>query len=170
MFPFQAELPHFVDQITVGDLAIWIGVLAAAIGFVKKVWPAIRALGHLADDVRGEPERPGVPARPGLMERIAAVEKDAALAAHNTRPNGGQSSHDRIMAQLTTISTQQTLQAESLAEHIRLSTEDRAELRELVEANGEAIEKVNEAITESRQDRKHLHSRIDKISPTHNQD
>ena len=33
-----------------------------------------RQLGHLIDDLLGEPERPGQPARPSLMQRVAGIE------------------------------------------------------------------------------------------------
>lgn len=33
-----------------------------------------RQLGHLLDDLLGEPERPGQPARPSLMARVAQIE------------------------------------------------------------------------------------------------
>jgi len=33
-----------------------------------------RQLGHLLDDLLGEPERPGQPARPSLMARVARIE------------------------------------------------------------------------------------------------
>lgn len=34
-----------------------------------------RQLGHLLDDLLGEPERPGQPERPSLMARIAQIEE-----------------------------------------------------------------------------------------------
>jgi len=34
-----------------------------------------RQLGHLIDDLLGEPERPGQPARPSLMRRVAQIEE-----------------------------------------------------------------------------------------------
>ena len=49
-----------------------LGALAAA---VWKGLPALRKVGHVLDDITGEPARPGVDARPGLVERMANVEE-----------------------------------------------------------------------------------------------
>jgi hypothetical protein len=51
-----------------------LAIITALVGFVKFVMPKVRQLGHLIDDLAGEPARQGVPARPGLMERMATVE------------------------------------------------------------------------------------------------
>ena len=49
-----------------------LGTLAAA---AWKGLPALRKVGHVLDDITGEPARPGVAARPGLVERMASVEE-----------------------------------------------------------------------------------------------
>lgn len=48
--------------------------LVAAIFLWRWGGPRLRRLGHLIDDLAGEPERPGSPRRPGVMERLQEVE------------------------------------------------------------------------------------------------
>lgn len=79
--------PWLVAVILVVLLAVWT---------VRKVAPVLRKLGHLVDDLVGEPERPGVPARPGLMERMEAVEKKAEIIRHEMFPNSGASLRDAV--------------------------------------------------------------------------
>lgn len=79
--------PWLVAVIVVVLLAVWA---------VRKVAPVLRKLGHLVDDLVGEPERPGVPARPGLMERMEAVEKKAEIIRHEMFPNSGKSLRDKL--------------------------------------------------------------------------
>lgn len=79
--------PWLVAVIVVVLLAVWA---------VRKVAPVLRKLGHLVDDLVGEPERPGVPARPGLMERMEAVEKKAEIIRHEMFPNSGASLRDAV--------------------------------------------------------------------------
>lgn len=87
--------------------------LAALIGLGKAgiwVWDKLRKAGRLADDLTGEPARPGFPASPGVLERMAGIE--AALAPVLTRldsmenrlaaveaqmhPNGGSTLRDAV--------------------------------------------------------------------------
>jgi hypothetical protein len=49
----------------------------------------VRKTGRLADDLLGEPERPGYPAQPGLMARVSAIEAQL-------QPNSGSSLRDRV--------------------------------------------------------------------------
>lgn len=69
-------------------LAPWvISTLLVIFGLVKAwgwVGPRVRRLGHLIDDLAGEPGRPGVPARPGVMERIAQVESRTGELVRNS--------------------------------------------------------------------------------------
>lgn len=55
-----------------------------------------RQVGELADDWRGEPDRPGVPGRPGVMERLAALEAGQAATNKELHPNGGSSLRDVV--------------------------------------------------------------------------
>jgi hypothetical protein len=52
----------------------------------------LRKLGHLADDLLGEPARPGHEARPGLMDRVKTLEERTA----ELKPNGGGSIKDAV--------------------------------------------------------------------------
>ena len=96
-----------------GDLAAWVPVvpwlvaliilIAAAVAFVRLVWPVLKKWSDLADDLLGEKARPGVPARPGLMERMQSVEgeqkrqgDDLALVKHEVMPNTGTSLNDAV--------------------------------------------------------------------------
>lgn len=63
---------------------------------VTKTWRGLRSIGHLVDDLRGEPARPGVPARPGIMDRLAQVETDVARVRAEVTPNGGGSMKDAV--------------------------------------------------------------------------
>jgi hypothetical protein len=55
-----------------------------------------RQVGELADDWRGEPDRPGVPGRAGVMERLAALEVGQTAINKELRPNGGSSLRDAV--------------------------------------------------------------------------
>lgn len=77
-------------------LAAVLAVVWGAVWLVRKIAPVARKLGHLVDDLVGEPERPGVPARPGLMERMEAVEQKAEIIRHEMYPNSGKSLRDKL--------------------------------------------------------------------------
>jgi hypothetical protein len=93
--------------VDVQAIAAWLVGLAAGLGalgwLVTKTWRGLRSLGHLADDLRGEPARPGVPARPGIMDRLAfmehrlaVVESDVGKVKAEVTPNGGGSLKDAV--------------------------------------------------------------------------
>jgi hypothetical protein len=73
-----------------------VAAVAAAIAAVwaaaRKVLPHLRRIGHLVDDLVGEPERPGVAARPGVMERLRELDERTAELRHN----GGGSIKDAV--------------------------------------------------------------------------
>lgn len=52
-----------------------LGTLLAAAAILAWLWRRLRALIRLADDLLGEPARPGQPARPGVMERLAGHDQ-----------------------------------------------------------------------------------------------
>lgn len=79
--------PWLVAAVLLIMLAVWA---------VRKAAPVLRKLGHLVDDLVGEPARPGVEARPGLMERMEAVEKKAEIIRHEMFPNSGASLRDAV--------------------------------------------------------------------------
>lgn len=79
--------PWLVAAVLLVILAVWA---------VRKVAPVLRKLGHLVDDLVGEPARPGVAARPGLMERMTAVEDKTEVIRHEMFPNSGASLRDAV--------------------------------------------------------------------------
>ncbi len=85
----------------VQGIAAWlVGLVAGltALGWlVTKAWRGLRSIGHLVDDLRGEPARPGVPERPGIMTRLAALEADTARVKAEVTPNGGGSLRDAVV-------------------------------------------------------------------------
>lgn len=106
-----------------GPLAILIGVIAALIWLsvklkkaVSTVWPFIRKLVTVVEDLFGTEARPGVDARPGLMTRMAASEAaDVAItttlnqhskALLELQPNHGGSMKDVLNAALRQITEQ----------------------------------------------------------------
>lgn len=101
-------LPPGLDGVTLGELAILVGIVAFIVTFIMKAVPVVKKLVHLLDDFAGTDERPGVARRPGLMERLTLVEEDlvavketSARADHNTRPNGGSSAYDKLMKEVS---------------------------------------------------------------------
>ena len=121
-------MPEALADVSVGQVAIWLGLIGLVVGTVRKAWPWLARLKDFFDDMMGEPARPGVPARPGAMARLAtneAATQDAAVAAsqaatdaktaatalheiralvrsaeYNSKPNGGRSAHDALMSQI----------------------------------------------------------------------
>ncbi len=58
-------------------------ILAAGAALVKAgrwFWDTMRRLGRLADDLTGEPPRPGSPhGRPGVLDRLTSIEGQLAV-------------------------------------------------------------------------------------------
>lgn len=104
------ELVKHLDPVT----GLWAGAAVAAVLFGRKAWPWLSRLKDFIDDLMGEPARPGVQARPGVMERLAAQEIEtkrnrnelatvkalAESAEYHSRPNGGGSAYDHLMAEV----------------------------------------------------------------------
>lgn len=84
------------------EAAAAIGAVAGGVagaGYLIRVgWRRARQLGHLLDDVLGEPAREGQPARPSLMARVARIEERVTVIEHEMRPNGGSSVKDQVTA------------------------------------------------------------------------
>lgn len=87
--PFYAWL----DDISVLAALLWIVGVVAVLGFVKKVYDAVKPFADSAreffEDWNGRPKRAGVPAVPGVMARLERIEKEIT-------PNSGTSAHDKI--------------------------------------------------------------------------
>lgn len=81
-------------------IAAAVAVIGAAIAVIGKTGAWIlrrsRQVGHLLDDVLGEPARPGQAARPSLMTRVTSIEERVAVIEHEVKPNGGGSLKDQV--------------------------------------------------------------------------
>lgn len=98
-------------------LALWAAAAGALIVAARKAWPWLSRVKDFIDDLMGEPERPGVPARPGVMARLAAHEGEmvtlrvevtsvralAESAEYHSKPNGGGSAYDLLMAEVRSL-------------------------------------------------------------------
>ncbi|NJP33676.1 hypothetical protein HCJ94_17230 [Micromonospora sp. HSS6-12] len=90
--------------LTIAGAVVAIGGATVLLGKAGRwLWRRSRQLGHLLDDVLGEPERNGQPARPSLMarvagieDRVAVIEKRSAVIEHEVKPNGGNSLKDQV--------------------------------------------------------------------------
>lgn len=94
-------MPGWVGDLTVAEIVAWLAGLGAVGYGIKRLWPGLRRLVHLFDDLAGTPGRPGVEARPGLMERLASVETTQESMAgqikainHEVHANSGKSLKD----------------------------------------------------------------------------
>ena len=77
-------------------------VLGAAAEVLRRVVRGmirtVRKWARLADDLLGEPPRPGLPeGRKGLMDRVAGIESRLTVL-EELRPNGGGSIKDKVNA------------------------------------------------------------------------
>lgn len=75
--------------VAVAGVLVALGGIGAAIRWLVV---QLRKIGHLADDLLGEPARPGHEARPGLMDRVKTLETRTA----ELKPNGGGSIKDAV--------------------------------------------------------------------------
>ena len=114
-------------------VAILLLVLAVA-WVARKVAPAALKIGHLVDDLVGEPERPGVPARPGLMERMEAVESKAEIIRHEMFPNSGKSLRDKL---------------DQTSDVVDTLSDDVTEINRKLDSDNQRLEVVEERVTEA---------------------
>lgn len=86
------------------ETLLYISAVIAAVGAAAEVLrragrgtlATSRKLARLADDLLGEPGRPGLPdGRPGLMDRVGRIERRLD-ALEELRPNGGSSLKDQV--------------------------------------------------------------------------
>ncbi|MGD9989319.1 hypothetical protein [Pseudonocardia sp.] len=75
--------------VAVAGVLVALGGIGAAIRWLVV---QLRKIVHLADDLLGEPARPGHAARPGLMDRVKTLEDRTA----ELKPNGGGSIKDQV--------------------------------------------------------------------------
>jgi hypothetical protein len=149
-----------------GVLAVVIGVIAVVIWLLVKlkkavssVWPFLRKLVAVVEDLFGTEARPGVEARPGLMYRMAIGEErdariEATLAEHSQtllelQPNHGGSMKDVLKA------TREDLAAlrEDLTAHIA------AQKSAVTEAK-EAVVDAKDAVLAAAHDRAEVHVNV----------
>lgn len=83
---------------------IFVGVVSALGIMARWVVPFLRRVGHLVDDLTGEPARPGHRARPGVMERLETLEERTGELVRNSGSSIKDVVHrlDRRTAQLNT--------------------------------------------------------------------
>jgi hypothetical protein len=99
-------------------------------------WRVVTRTIHLLDDLRGEPERPGVPARPGVMVRLQAITTEMTALHAQVIPNGGASLRDavdRVSADVTMLAADLTEHRHTTSPAIRQLGEDVGELRKRME-------------------------------------
>jgi hypothetical protein len=109
-----------LDRLTVGDAVLILGLLAGAVGAIRKGWPWLRRTVAFVNAVVGEDARdmaPGQTPRQGVLARLSAVEVTASSAAQHAEraadaaeraaaaaeeatrqlhPNGGSSARDQL--------------------------------------------------------------------------
>lgn len=157
----------------IGVIAVLVWALVKTKKAVSTVWPFLRKLVTVVEDLFGTEARPGVPARPGLMARMASSEANdaqvnlilaetkATLAEHSSallelRPNHGGSMKDVLKA------TREELAAlrKDLTTHIN-------EQRTAVSEAKEAVVGAKEAVLAAATDRAEVHVTVQ--GPTVNQ-
>lgn len=93
-------MPQWVANLSVGQVALYVGGVLFVVGLVVKAWKAVRpvwtGVREFLEDWRGEPGRPGVPARAGVMERLETTEQKLTAIDHELHPNSGSSLRDRV--------------------------------------------------------------------------
>ena len=80
-----------------GAVAALLGLLALVGGMARRMIRTIRKLGHLADEVLGDGERPGWGRRlTALEQQVAAVRVKTEATLAEVKPNGGASLKDQV--------------------------------------------------------------------------
>lgn len=64
-----------------GIITLMIGTIVVVARAVVWIWATLRKVGRLADDLTGEPARPGFAATPGVLERLTGIEAGLATLA-----------------------------------------------------------------------------------------
>ena len=82
------------DPTIIAAVVAALGVVGAA---VRKITPPLRRLGHLIDDITGEPPRDGLPeGRPGVMARLDALDAAVREVKAEVTANDGTSLKDAV--------------------------------------------------------------------------
>lgn len=150
----------------IGVIAVFIWLIVKTKKAVSAVWPFIRKLVAVVEDLFGTEARPGVPARPGLMARMAVGEAadrqiTATLAEHSTallelRPNHGGSMKDVLNATRKELASLQTQLNDHIEEQRTATINAEASAVEAVAAVVDAKEAVvgaKEAVIAAAKDR-----------------
>jgi hypothetical protein len=75
------------------------GVIGTIGGLIIRVAPTLRRIGHLLDDLEGEPARPGQPnPRPGVLERLDNLDRAVEEIRAQVTIDGGTSLKDVAIA------------------------------------------------------------------------
>lgn len=97
-------MPQWITDLI--NVAPWLAAFCFAGFALWKVWPLIRKLGHLVDDLMGESERPGVPARPGIVEAVSLLRDDVDKVKQqvkNSHSTNLRDDVDKVMADLESL-------------------------------------------------------------------
>lgn len=88
--------------VQVDQAAAWLAAVAAGTAglayLLRGAWRMTRAIHRMAEDLLGEPARPGQPARPGVIARLDDLDGRLRAVEQQVCPNGGQSLHDKVSA------------------------------------------------------------------------
>lgn len=113
-------MPPFLNDVTIGQVAIIFGLGVMIVGSVMKAWPWLSRLKNTIDDWMGEPERPGVKARPGLMKRMADQEdRDAARDKREAERDAREAERDKAVELLRPVVADISAKVERIDYHSR---------------------------------------------------
>lgn len=98
--------------VQVDQAAAWIAAVAAGTAglayLLRGAWRLTQVIHRLAEDLLGEPARPGQPARPGVIARLDDLDGRMRRVEAQVNPNGGSSLHDKVTAVKRAVEQQQT--------------------------------------------------------------
>lgn len=150
-------MPDFLNDVTLGQVALVAGLVTVVVGGVMKAWPWLSRFKDFMDDLMGEPARPGVEARPGVVESVSRLSKEmmeirakVTSADYHSRPNGGNSSYDRLLAEVTDMRGEVQEIHGKLAEHVKQASEiheeQAAAIAYLAEGDARTASNLSEAM------------------------
>ncbi len=118
------SVPDWIRALTVAEIVAVLALASGAVVIARRIARGLRRVGHLVDDLAGEPSRRGVPARPGVMERIAEVETKVETVRKEVTPNQGNSAHDQLSAEIQAARTALTDQVQLMCDQVRAETQE----------------------------------------------